>query len=161
MNILADVVASLLKSDLNKIFIINGHGGNRAILDASLMKIKHSYPEANVYGFTIIDIVNEKYANLRRSKRRHVGHADELETSMMLAINSRVVAKEKATLEEPLLPRGVSFEHDDMSKVSFGWRARDLTKTGTIGDPLSADAKTGRALLSYAVQTIATTINEL
>jgi creatinine amidohydrolase len=159
--IITDIVASLLKSGLKKIFIINGHGGNRATIDSTLMKVKYSYPEVQAYCFTIIDMVNEKYAKLRRSKRKHVGHADELETSMMLAINSSLVDRRKVTAEEPTLPKGVSFEHEDMAKVSFGWRARDLTKTGTIGDPSSADAATGRALLNYAVQTIAETINGL
>ncbi len=159
--IIIDIVDSLMKSDLNKIFIINGHGGNRPTIDSTLMKIKHSYPEAHAYCFTILDMVNEKYARLRKSKRRLVGHADEIETSMMLAINPSLVDRDKATVEEPALPEDISFEHDDMAKISFGWRARDLTKSGTIGDPRSADPTTGRALLDYAVQTIATAINML
>jgi creatinine amidohydrolase len=160
-NIILDISDSLLKSGLNKVFIINGHGGNRASLDVVLTRVKQTFPEMNVYSFTVIDIVRQKFAEMRRSGKRLVGHADEIETSMMLVIQPEIVDMTKAVREEPLLPQVLSFESEDLARISFSWKARELTRTGVMGDPLLASAETGKILLDFAVDIISKTINEL
>jgi len=160
-SIVMDVSVSLLRSGLRKVFIINGHGGNRATLDAAIIKVKQGLPEMQLCSFTIIDVVKEKFAEVRKSARRLVGHADEIETSMMLAIRPEVVDMPKAVREEPSLPQALSFEAEDLAKISFAWNAKQLTKTGVIGDARMASAETGNALLTFVVDTIANAINAL
>lgn len=159
--VIEDVTNSLLKSGLNKIFIINGHGGNRAIIDSTIMRLSHSSSDIHLYSFTIIDIAKQKFDEVRKSGRRLVGHADELETSIMLFIDPRLVDMAKAVSETPSLPKSLSFERDDLSKISFGWKAKDVTKSGIIGDPRLADANLGKILLDHVIQTISTMIREL
>ncbi len=159
--IILDLSSSLLKSKLNKLFIINGHGGNRAIIDSTLAKIKQEFPEMRAYSFTIMEIVKQKYDKVRKSPKRLVGHADEIETSMMLAIQPNVVDMSKAVSEKPELPAAISFEPEDLARVSFGWNARELSKSGIVGNPLLANAATGKLLLDYAVDTVSAIINEL
>jgi len=65
----------------------------------------------------------------------------------------------KAIPERPALPEAVSFEEDDLAKVSFGWRATDLTKSGILGDPRTSDSEKGKILIDYAVETIASIVN--
>lgn len=160
-SIILDISDSLLKSKLNKVFIINGHGGNRPSLDTVLTKVKQTLPEMHVYSFTVIDIVKQKFAEIRKSGKKLVGHADEIETSMMLAIQPEIVDMSKAVREEPLLPQALSFESEDLARISFGWKARELTKTGVMGDPLVANAETGKTLIDFAVDIISKTVNEL
>jgi creatinine amidohydrolase len=160
-NMILDISDSLLKSKLNELYIINGHGGNKATLDAAITKVKLTLPEMQLYSFTIIDIVKEKFDEIRKSSRRLVGHADEIETSMMLAIQPETVDMSKAIREEPSLPRGLSFEREDLARVSFGWTAKELTRTGVMGDPQVANAETGKVLLDFAVDVISNAINEL
>jgi len=154
-----DISVSLLRSGIRKVFIVNGHGGNRATLDAAIMKVKQGLPEMQLCSFTIVDIVKEKFAEVRKSARRLVGHADEIETSMMLAISPEAVDMPKAVREEPALPQALSFESEDLARFSFAWNAKELTKTGVIGDPRMASAETGNALLTFVVDTIANAIN--
>lgn len=160
-SIILDIADSLLKSKLNKAFIINGHGGNRLSLDTVIMKAKQTLPEMQVYSFTVIDIVKQKFAAIRKSEKKLVGHADEIETSMMLAIQPEIVEMSKAVREEPLLPGGLSFESEDLTRISFGWKAREVTKTGVIGDPLVSDAETGKTLIDFAVNVISEKVNKL
>lgn len=161
-NMLLDISKSLLEnSKLTNLFIINGHGGNRAVIDATIRKIKDAIPEMNVCSFTIVDVAKKKFEEIRSSDKRFVGHADELETSMMLAIYPRLVDMSKAVNEGPKIPDALSFEPDDLTKVSFGWNAKDLTKSGVIGSPLFAEVSKGRILLDFVATVIADAINKL
>ena len=160
-HVIEDIANSLVKSGLNKIFLINGHGGNKPIIDSTIAKLNDSLPEAHVYSFTVLDIAKLKFDEIRRSGRRLVGHADELETSLMLAINPGLVDMTKAVTETPSLPDSLSFEREDLSKISFGWSAKDVTRSGIIGDPKLASAASGKILLNYITETISTIIRSL
>lgn len=159
--IILDISSSLVKSKLSKFFIVNGHGGNRAVLDSTIGRVKEAFPEMHAYCFTIIDIAKQKFDEIRKSNRRFVGHADEIETSMMLAIKPDLVDMSKALSEEPMLPKALSFEPEDLARVSFAWNARDLSKSGVMGNPLLASAQDGRILIEFAVDAISTIMNEL
>ena len=159
--IILDISDSLWKSELKELFIINGHGGNRGPLDLAITKVKQTVPEMRLYSFTLVNIVKGKFDEIRKSSRRLVGHADEVETSLMLVIQPETVDMSKAVREEPSLPKSLSFEREDLAKISFAWTAKELTRTGVIGDPQAADAETGRVLLDFAVDFICKSINEL
>jgi len=159
-NILLEITASLMQNRLKRFFIINGHGGNRGTIEVALTKIKQALPEMQVYSFTVIDVVKPKFNQIRRSGRGMLGHADELETSMMLAIDPSLVDMSKAVRESPSLPTSLSFESEDMARTSFAWNAKELSKSGIIGDPEMASADSGMVLLNYAVEVICSIINE-
>lgn len=160
-NVVVDICASVLKSAIRKMFFINGHGGNRGTIDVALSQVKQSFPEMQVYSFTVMDIAKVRFAEIRRSERRLVGHADEIETSMALLIRPESVDMSKAKREEPELAQPLSFETEDLARVSFGWRAEELTKSGVIGDPTTASRETGSVLLNFVADTISKVINEL
>ena len=159
--IVADVSKSLLRSRIGKLFIVNGHGGNRAAIDATISQVKLTHPRMHLYSFTVLDVAKTKFTEIRKSKSKLVGHADEIETSIMLAIQPQLVDMSKAVREMPSLPPNLSFEPEDMTKISFGWNAKEITTTGVLGDATLATAETGKALLEYVLETIAKAINEL
>jgi len=160
-NTIMDICSGLLASGFRQLFIVNGHGGNRAVLDATIAEMKRSLPGIQVYSFTTLDIAEQKFDGIRKSEKRLVGHADELETSMMLAINPESVNMDTAVREEPLLPHPLSLEKEDRARISFAWNAKEVTKSGVIGDPLVASLETGKALLHYTIRTISEIINGL
>ena len=103
-NLIIDISRSLIRSGLKRLFIINGHGGNKATIDAALAEVKQIIPEMRIYSFTTLDIAKQKFAEIRKSKQGLVGHADEIETSMMLAIAPESVNMDKAVRKNPLYP---------------------------------------------------------
>jgi creatinine amidohydrolase len=159
--LIIDISRSLFQTGLKQLFIINGHGGNKATIDSTLVEVKQLVPEMRVYSFTIMDIAKQKFDEVRKSERGLVGHADEIETSMMLAIAPECVNMSRAVREASSIPERLSFEPNNMATISFAWNASELTKSGVIGDPTLATAETGKALLDFATQVISNAVNEL
>lgn len=157
-SMIMEIAEDLFDSGFKTLIAINGHGGNRAILDSSLTAIKHAHPDLNLFSFTVLDIASVKFSEIRKSPRKMIGHADELETSMMLAIRPDLVQMSKAVAEEPNFPPGISLESEDLAKVTYGWMTKEVTKSGTIGNPNFATPEIGRLLLDYVVETISSII---
>ena len=159
-SMILEIANDLFESGFRTLIAINGHGGNKAILDSSITSIKHAHPDLKLYSFTILDIARTKFREIRKSPRKMIGHADELETSMMLAIVPNLVQMSKAVTEEPNFPPQISLESEDLANVTYGWKTEEVTKSGTIGNPKLATPETGRLLLDYVVQTISSIIGE-
>jgi len=138
VKILLDVANSLAYHGLRRLFIMNGHLGN---LDA----IKAAEREAQKEGYTRIINLNmpglpEAMQKVCTTRRAHpfYFHAEEAETSMMLAIRPDLVKMPKAVAEYPEFPA-------EFGAVSISWR--DLTRSGVLGDPTVATAEKGRLLI--------------
>ena len=159
-SMILEIANALFESGFRTLIAINGHGGNRALLDSSITSIKHAHPDLKLYSFTILDIARTKFREIRKSPRKMIGHADELETSMMLAIVPSLVQMSKAVTEEPNFPPQISLESEDLANVTYGWKTEEVTKSGTIGNPKLATPETGRLLLEYVVQKISSIIGE-
>ena len=153
-SMIIEIVEHLYVSGFKKIIIINGHGGNRAILDSTITTIKHTHPDIQLYAFTIIDVAKERYNELRKSSQQMIGHADELETSMMLVIRPELVEMGRTLSEKPTFPPNVSLESDDLARVTYAWKTKQVTQSGIIGSPNLATREMGRILLDYVIETI-------
>ncbi len=160
-SVVTEIAEELHNSGFKTLIAINGHGGNRAILDSTLTSIKHAHPDLKLFAFTISDIARVKFNEFRKSPRKMIGHADEMETSMMLAIRPDMVEMSKAITEEPNFPSAVSLEAEDLTKVTYAWKTKEVTNSGIIGDPNFATAEIGRLLLDYVVETISSIVGDL
>jgi creatinine amidohydrolase len=97
---------------------------------------------------------------MRDSPEGEIGHADEVETSLMLAICPEKVKMNNCVDESPKLPKHLTFEASK-KEVSFAWRTKEISKSGVIGSPSKASAEKGRLMLDYLVDEIATIVGEL
>lgn len=159
-SMIAEIADNLFETGFRTLIVINGHGGNRSILDSSITSIKHTHHDLKLYSFTILDIARKRFNEIRKSPRRIIGHADELETSMMLAIRPDLVQMSKAVTEEPNFPPLISLESEDLANVTYGWKTKEVTRSGIIGNPNFATVEAGRLLLDYVVQTISSIIGD-
>ena len=155
-----EIAESLSNSGLRTLIAINGHGGNRGILDSAITTIKHAHPDLRLYSFTVLDIAREKFKEISKSPIGMIGHADELETSMMLAIRPDLVDMSRAVTQQPTFPMNVSLESEDLTRVTYAWKAREVTKSGIIGNPKFATLETGAIVIDYTVQTISRILDE-
>jgi creatinine amidohydrolase len=150
IQVLRDYCSSLIRHGFNKIIFVNGHGGHAALVGVVARELvaKHDVQIAMVEPWIIAnslgqDILGEKTFT----------HAGELMTSLMLYLHPQEVNMQRAKVEYsksrnpsfktrsiigPAEFKGVLINHYE--------KAKDLTASGTTGDPLSATAKKGELL---------------
>jgi creatinine amidohydrolase len=140
---------SLVSHGFRRIFLLNGHGGNRFALrvvvdelsrqlGAALATATYWEPAAGVFA-RILD------------QQPGVQHACEAETSMVMALRPELV--DAARLAEA---KFIEPPHVVTQRGAHVWRSfAARTPTGVIGDPTAASAEKGERLLDAAADVIA------
>lgn len=139
-DVTVDVVRSLSRHGPKRFYVLNtGGAAIRALADAARVLADSGI----LLGWTDL---RYQLANARISlqQRRVEGapHADEIETSMMLAIDPSLVDMKKATAEYGK-GTGVLTRNDAGPGI--------VSKTGVLGDPTAATAEKGRVLIDTVV----------
>ena len=122
--------------------IINGHFGNREpialaarrlVAETTLKVMYLDYPKLEVFA-----------GEIATSKPAGPGfyHADEVETSMMLALAPAIVRLDLAAAEYPAFPETFGSEPMHLS---------EFNRSGVFGDPRPATAEKGEALIGKIV----------
>ena len=140
-----DIVESLFKNKLERILILNGHGGNIGILKNVLQKLKY---DKNIYIATASywDFAMKEINEWRDSDLGGINHACEMETALMLHMQEEIVKKDKI-VDNPL-KRSSYTGVDLLSGGSVGVSAsfKELSDHGVIGSPSLASKKKGTEL---------------
>jgi creatinine amidohydrolase len=143
--LLAELLRSLLDDGYRRLLVLNGHGGNLDPLHVALRQLQPSYRHCLLVGAAYWELAADAFAELSEGPRKYMGHACEMETSMLLALRPDLVRLEEARDEEPPEEpalRGL-FLAEDMAQ---------RTQHGVIGYPQRATAEKGRRYLDAAVQ---------
>ena len=133
--ILDDVILSLRKNHIKKIFILNGHHGN-------LQVFAHMEKVANISTLSYWHFLNHEF-----------DHAGFVETSLMLAISNKVKMKKakKGLITKELSEK----EKKIISKLSTkAGGFPKVTKNGVWGDPTGATKKDGQRFLAEIVRNL-------
>jgi creatinine amidohydrolase len=155
-----DILASLIATGFRKIVIINGHGNNPAILELACRKIGSDYDVFPAVTFSL-GMTKGVGASVRKSAMGGCGgHADETETSLVLHLAPHLVHMERATNEDVVAYQTRFFPGDIYSNIpdrvsGLFWSTWGVvqSKTGVYGDPTVATAETGEALFDEIVAT--------
>ncbi|HWE63694.1 MAG TPA: creatininase family protein [Chloroflexota bacterium] len=154
---LREIAHGVHASGLRRLLFLNSHGGNPEIVDYVARDLRQ---ELGILCFTahpfrfglaraIISDVEGGYGI----------HGGEAETSVVLAVAPELVHPEHYTAELP--PVRHWMRHFTLKgAASFGWLTRDLSRTGTIGDPRTASAEKGQAILDAEARLVAELIEE-
>lgn len=144
--VLKDVLRSVIKNGIKKIFIMNGHDGNIAPIEIATRSIKCEFPDVKIAsldawwvtaGQLLPPDTFEVWGGL--------GHAGEGETSIGLALFPELVQMEHARGVVPTnLPPNVDIK----------WNFAELTDCGATGDPTKATAEKGRKMEEVLVQAV-------
>jgi len=155
-----EVVYSLTKHGFKKILFENGHGGNTPALEAAVQRIK-----ADTNAFVVIDTVSlipdfiEKFI-----ENPYDAHAGEFETSTTLANRENFVVKERIKKPKIKLPNSKYTKiglKETGPKVSWGFRTKEISETGVIGDPTKASKEKGETAWKLAIERLADLLTEL
>jgi creatinine amidohydrolase len=149
-NVTAEVVRSLARYGPKRFYVLNtGGAAARPLADAA----KVLADDGILLGWT--DMRYHLFnARIQRQQRDVAGapHADEIETSMMLAIDPSLVTMSKAAAE---YGRGTG----SLTRKENG--PGIYSRTGVLGDPTLATAEKGRVLLDTLVAAMLKDIEDL
>lgn len=150
---LDDLVTSLIGHGFSRFLIVNGHGGNLAFLPAwmSEAQARHDVRIA-VAHWSLLgrDIV------VKIAQTPTVGHACEVETSLVLALAPELVVAPLPAAAEFIPPPHPLLRGQAIPEREVGiFMSRDfgeITPTGALGSPELADEELGRDLADTVVR---------
>lgn len=153
-----DILASLVENGFNKIVIINAHGNNPAILELACRKIGSDYDVFPAVTY-VLAMSKSIGAAVRKSEMGGCGgHAGEEETALLLHLAPDLVHMERATNEDIVTYQNRFFPGDVYSDIEnklggIYWSTWGVveSKSGVYGDPTVATAETGKALFAEIV----------
>lgn len=152
-----DIADAVLGHGFRRLALVNGHGGNIAVLDVAAADLGHGWHgRARVATVTYFALVADRAAEFRESAPGGMGHAGEFETSLMLHLAAETVRMEMAAtcypdpgsgfLTTDLFGRATARTYTDFA---------DLSPTGTFGDPGLASADKGARIFAICVEELA------
>jgi creatinine amidohydrolase len=145
VTMLCDLLVPLLEDGHQRILVLNGHGGNIDTMHVALRRLQPRYRDRIVAAASYWELAEKELAGLAEGPRKSMGHACELETSMILALRPDLVrraeTKDDPPKDDPVL-RGL-FTAEDM---------KQRTDHGAVGYPERASADKGRVFLAAAVE---------
>ncbi len=154
-----DILASLIGNGFKKIILVNAHGNNPAILELACRRIGDDYQVFPAVTY-VLDMSKRIGPRVRKSEMGGCGgHAGEEETSLLLHLVPELVHLEKATKEDIVRYQSRFFPGDIYSDIpdrvsGIYWSTWGVaaSKTGVYGDPTAATEETGKALFREIVR---------
>jgi creatinine amidohydrolase len=145
LSILRDYTASLAHHGFTRIVFIPLHGGNFATVRQAIEEARQAHPGIDVTGFTdmqgLLDLLKRNAADYGISAEAAGAHAGESETSMMMALEGRLVAADR------FAPGYLGPFGETEKKIMFEKGTSAISSNGILGDPRTASAKKGEVYL--------------
>ena len=152
--VLAAFLTSIKRHGFKRVFIVNGHGGNIAALNAFLPDVTRD-TGLTLYATTYFELSKSDIGAFLEDQKQ-VHHACEVETSMMM-----VVAP--ATVKHDRLGEAFGMLNGDPRKAFPAARFhsfKDITPSGVVGDARRANAEKGEKLLAVCAQGLAAALKD-
>lgn len=157
--VLRDVLSSLVADGFERIVIVNGHGGNRALLKTAVSDFRDSH-DVSVAVVSYWDMIREEIESGRESDQGGISHGGEMETSLLLYLQEDLVGG-----------RSTDFVRDDRDgrrrtdlfgtgSVYYPEHFIEMTETGVSGTPSAADPEFGERLFEAAANELAVFLDE-
>jgi creatinine amidohydrolase len=162
LNHVEDVANTVLGQGFTTLVLFNAHGGNQGIGQVALERIGAAHRRARVVFTSWWRLAGPELLNITESGPGGVGHACELETSIMLAIAPELVRTDQAPARTNTVALG--YDDSDMlrgSRASLYRRMSQVSGSGVFGSPQAASAAKGHAAVAAIVDQLAGLVREL
>jgi creatinine amidohydrolase len=150
---LVELLTPLLRDGFRRVMLLNGHGGNIDPLRVALRRLDASFPDAVLTGAAYWDLARDELAALCAGPLKTMGHACEIETSMIMALRPDLVRTDQVLDDPDPTPaalNGLFWARD------FGRR----TDHGAVGHPERADAGRGRQMLDAIIGKVTSVVEQ-
>lgn len=156
---------SLIGIGARKILLLNGHGGNDIPCKGAQRQLKTEFehlPELYIAYAPYWSLAAEQFTEIRESPAGGMGHACEMETSILLAEHPDLVDMSKAKAGGPSPAMG--YRTVDMLKqppFSLISEFDEISENGVIGMPELASADKGKQFLQAGIEAVTAVIDEM
>jgi len=151
-SVVVDLCRSLHRQGVRLVVIITGHMGNTLPVQEAQREVQGEIPSLKTLFFSYprAPLIAKGVTETPLWRGRF--HADEIETSLVLAVAPELVHMDRAVMDYPETP-----PEFDFSPVSWD----QITETGVFGDARPASAEKGRILLDRWVDLMSGVIEEV
>jgi creatinine amidohydrolase len=149
LDLVLAVGTDLAAAGFQRLVLLNGHGGQIALLEVAARQLHAAQPALAVLPCFLWrgpEGISQRIPEPERQRGLHAGLA---ETSLMLHLAENLVGPGRQADgpdQEP--PEGWSLE----GQAPCAWLTRELSSSGVIGDPAGASAELGQALFEALVE---------
>lgn len=157
-----DILVSMLRHGFKKIMMLNSHGGNNAVLPVALQMAKEEFMDAVLIYLSYWTVAAGEIAAIRESETGGIGHACEMETSMIMYLRPELVRRDRME-KDGIFPES-DFLLKDMLKpgsVLRYWNAAEHTRHGGHGDPRTASAEKGEKFFEAIAERLCLVVRDL
>jgi len=152
MNVIRDILQSVVNNNIKRILIINGHDGNIAPIELASRIIKERNPSVVISclesWWTLVGSIDKELFDVWNG----LGHGGEAETSAMLAVRPDLV-------NMTIAPKDVIPKLPD--NVRIYWKFNELTDTGATGAPRKATRAKGDKIITILESVLLAFIQEM
>ncbi|MDE0301503.1 MAG: creatininase family protein [Candidatus Poribacteria bacterium] len=149
--VIKNIVRSISKAGFQRIFFLNGHGGNVIPGTQALTELANESDEYNNLWMALASYWSvaspAMAAESHGMRTKQLTHACEYETSMMLALHGEIMRMDRVTASPPLLDSPF-FHSERGGRVNVAKRMNTWTPTGAMGGPQHATEEKGESLLN-------------
>lgn len=152
---LMDICRCVYANGAEKLMILNSHGGNQTCLQAVVNEIGATLGKQAVL-VRYWDLIANAIGAIRESGPGGMGHAGELETSLMLHFRPDLVNTDRIDDRQPAI--GSEWHHPDMfaaNKVYIYKPFNEYSPKGNIGQPLLGNREKGGKIASLIIDELA------
>jgi creatinine amidohydrolase len=162
--VIQDLCASILAMGARKILLLNGHGGNDVPVRTALREVKTACagkPGIHVLYAAYWMLASDSIRQIRESELGGVGHACEMETSLMLHLYPERVRMKLARRDGPR--HASPYRKADMqyAKPVYGVNEfHEISESGVVGHPDLATAVKGARFFEAIVRDVSTFVRD-
>lgn len=161
IQLITELGKSMASMGAKRVFILNGHGGNDTPLRAALRELKTAMPTTRFVFASYWTLAAKTLREVRESEMGGMGHACEMETSVMLHLNPDRVKLDRAVRDGP--PHTDAYRKADMQHarpVFFVNEFHEVTQSGVMGHPDRASSEKGKRFLDGIVTEVSAFVEE-
>lgn len=162
LRLASELVGAAFEAGFDGILLLNGHGGNTAMVNAAVTTLGVDYPSGEVVGLTYFRLAAPFIDEIRDSDAGGIAHGGEFETALMTFLAPDLVDLDAAHATY----RDEPYDHASREMFDSGpagvYRPFDeYSDTGELGDPGFASPEKGEELFDRLTAELATVLRQL
>jgi creatinine amidohydrolase len=158
----SEILGSIAQAGFGKFIVLNSHGGNMSALDVVLTKCRNQYPASRMVAVTYWNAAAEELRTMRESAEGGMGHACELETSLVLATRPELVRTDRIAPDGRwAMSRFLAKDMLSGGSASVSRTFSEISTNGGVGDPRTASAEKGERFFAAIVNQLGELVRDL